>query len=369
LGGKNKKSSLYILFQFSVFFFIFLPQILTLVLSPSQISEIHKKLVESKKIAVCTHYNPDGDAIGASLALRSYFTTQGFEVICVIPNNMPEFYQWMPGAETILNAQKSFKEAKKVLQDADILFLVDMSAEHRSGVDLENILLTTSAYKILIDHHPNPTAQCAVVYSITNTTSTCENVHRFLDEITDQPFLNQEIATCIYTGIITDTGSLSFACNNAETYSLLAELMKTGIDGEEIHREIYDNYSESRIRLLGITLNKLKVFPHLGTSYMYVTQEEMKINYFKDGDTEGFVNYGISLKGIIFTAFFIERDKRIRISFRSKGDFDVNKFAQTYFQGGGHRNAAASYHYDTLENTIKRFEEIIQTHPELNHKK
>jgi len=336
------------------------------VLTPSQITEFQKKLAESNKIAVCTHYNPDGDAIGASLALRSYFTLRGFEVKCVIPNNMPEFYQWMPAAETIINAQKSFKEVKKNLQEADILFLVDMSAEHRSGVDLENILLGTAAYKVLIDHHPDPVAQCHLIYSNTNTTSTCENIYRFLHEITDVPFLNKELGTCIYTGIITDTGSLSFACNNPETYTLLAKLMEIGVDGEGIHREIYDNYSESRIRLLGLSLNKLNVCPHLGTSYMYLTQEEMKTNGFKEGDTEGFVNYGISLKGVFFTAFFTERDKRIRISFRSKGDFDVNKFAQTYFNGGGHRNAAASYHYDTLENTMKYFEEIIQKHPELN---
>ena len=337
-------------------------------LNASQISEFHQKLAESKKIAVCTHYNPDGDAIGASLSLRSYFTSRGFEVKCVIPNNMPEFYQWMPGADAILNAQKGFKEAEKILREADILFIVDMNAEHRSGIDLEKILLTTPAYKVLIDHHLNPTAQCNLIYSITNTTSCCENVYRFLHEISDKPFLNQELGICIYTGIITDTGSLSFSCNNAETYTLLAELMKIGVDGEEIHRQIYDNYSESRIRLLGLSLNKLKVFHHLGTSYMYITQEEMKKNNFKDGDTEGFVNYGISLKGIIFTAFFIEREKRIRISFRSKGSFDVNKFAQTYFQGGGHRNAAASYHYDTLENTMNYFEEVIHNHPELNLK-
>jgi phosphoesterase RecJ-like protein len=336
------------------------------VLTPSQISEFQQKLAESKKIAICTHYNPDGDAIGSSLALRSYFTTQGFEVKCVVPNNMPEFYTWMPGAETIINAQKQFKEAKKILAEADILFLVDMNAEHRSGVDLQNILLQTSAYKVLIDHHPNPAAECALVYSDTTVTSTCENVYRFLAEITDKPFLNKEIGSCIYTGIITDTGSLSYVCNDPKTYLLLAKLMEVGVNGEDIHREIYDNYAESRIRLLGLSLNKLKIFPHLGTSYMYLTQEEMKKNKFKDGDTEGFVNYGISLKGIFFTAFFTERDKRIRISFRSKGAFDVNQFARTYFQGGGHRNAAASYHYDTLENTIKYFEEVIKNHPELN---
>jgi len=331
------------------------------VLTQDQISEFNKKVKKSKKIAVCTHFNPDGDAIGSSLALRSYFTSKGFEVKCLIPNNMPEFLQWMPGAETIINAQKQFKEAKTVLLEADILFLVDMSAEHRSGVDLENILLQTNAYKILIDHHLNPAAKCNLNYSIIDTTSTCENVHRFLTEISDKPFLNKEIGTCIYTGIITDTGSLSFSCNKPETYILLAKLIEIGVDGENIHSEIYDNYSESRIRLLGLSLNTLKIFPHLGTSYMYITQEDMKNNNFKEGDTEGFVNYGISLKGISFTAFFIERDKRIRISFRSKGDFDVNFFAQTYFKGGGHKNAAAAYHYDTLENTIKLFEDIIKT--------
>ena len=336
-------------------------------LTSSQISTLQQKLTESKKIVVCTHYNPDGDALGASLALRSFFAAQGFEINCVIPNNMPEFYKWMPGAEAIINAQKQFKKVKNIIKEADILFLVDMNAEHRSGVDMEKLLLETPAYKVLIDHHPNPTAKCDLIYSNTDTTSTCENIYRFLTEINKQPFLNKEIGTCIYTGIITDTGSLSFACNNSETYTLLAKLMEFGVDGEEIHRDVYDNYSESRIRLLGLSLNKLKVFHHLGTSYMYLTQEEMKTNNFKDGDTEGFVNYGISLKGIFFTAFFTEREKRIRISFRSKGTFDVNKFAQTYFNGGGHKNASASYHYDTLENTIRYFEEVIENHPELNN--
>ena len=315
---------------------------------------------------VCTHYNPDGDAIGSSLALQCYFNNQGFDTKCIIPNNMPEFYQWMPGADTMINAKKQLLEAKRIIEEADILFLVDMSAEHRSGVELETALLHTTAYKVLIDHHPDPKAQCALVFSNTKTTSTCENVYRFLDEITDKPFLNKELGSCIYTGIITDTGSLSFACNNAETYSLLAKLMEVGVNGEEIHREVYDNYAESRIRLLGLSLNTLKVFPHLGVSYMYITRKDMIENKFKEGDTEGFVNYGISLKNIFFTAFFIEREKRIRISFRSKGDFNVNNFAQTYFNGGGHKNAAASYHYDTLNNTMKYFEEIIHNHPELN---
>jgi phosphoesterase RecJ-like protein len=335
------------------------------VLTPSQISDFQSLLSQSKKIAICTHYNPDGDAIGTSLALRTYFTSQGFEVNCVIPNNMPDFLQWLPGADSIINAQKQFKDIKAIIKEADILFLVDMNAEHRSGVDVEKVLLETSAFKVLIDHHPNPTAQSHLIYSIPEISSSCEVLYRFLSEITTQQFLNQEIGTCLYTGIITDTGSLSFGCNNPETYKLLTKLMELEINGEDIHRNLYDNYFESRIRLLGLCLNSLKVFFELGTSYMYLTKEEMINNFFKEGDTEGFVNYGLSLKGIIFTAFFTERDKRIRISFRSKGDFDVNKFARTYFQGGGHKNAAASYHYDTLENTIKYFEEVIHKHNEL----
>lgn len=341
-------------------------------LTDTQIIEFQQQLEISKRIAVCTHYNPDGDALGASLALRSYFTSYGFEVNCVIPNSMPEFYAWLPGADTLINAQKQFKNARRIINEADILFLVDMNSEHRSGVDLENILLATEAYKVLIDHHPTPTAKCNVIVSNSDTSSACEVVYRFLEDIskdTDKQFLTQELATCIYTGIITDTGSLSYMCNHTETYTLLAKLITTGINGEAIHREIYDSYSENRIRLLGVYLNRLKIFPYLGASYTYLTMEDMKNPNFKDGDTEGFANYGISLKGIFFTAFFIERDKRVRISFRSKGNFDVNRFAQTYFQGGGHKNAAASYHYDTLENTLKYFEEIIHNHPELSKSK
>jgi len=343
------------------------PVIYTPVLNPAQTFEFQKKISQSKKIAICTHYNPDGDAIGTSLALRAYLTSQGFEVNCVIPNNMPDFLQWLPGADTIINAQKQFKDIKTIIKEADILFLVDMNAEHRSGVDVEKLLLETNAYKVLIDHHPNPTAQCNLIYSIPETSSSCEVLYRFLTEITTQPFLNQEIGICIYTGIITDTGSLSFGCNDPETYKLLTKLMELGINGEEVHRNLYDNYSESRIRLLGLSLNSLKVFPELQTSYMYLTKEEMKSSGFKEGDTEGFVNYGISLKGIIFTAFFTEKDKKIRISFRSKGDFDVNRFAQTYFQGGGHKNAAAAYYHDTLENAIKYFVDVIHNYQELNN--
>ena len=191
-------------------------------------------------------------------------------------------------------------------------------------------------------------------------------VYRFINEYLDDiQSLSKEAAECIYSGIITDTGSLSYSCNHTITYRILEHLISLGVNGEAIHRLIYDNYSTSRLRLLGVALNNLKIMEELETSYMYLSKKELQENEFKDGDTEGFVNYGLSLRCVKFTAFFTEKENRIRISFRSKGDFDVNTFASTYFSGGGHKNAAASYHYDTLENTIKYFEEVVRNHPEL----
>jgi len=162
-------------------------------------------------------------------------------------------------------------------------------------------------------------------------------------------------------GMITDTGSLSYMCNRPQTYQILNELMKKGVDGERIHREIYDNYSESRIKLLGLCLGqRLVIMRKMSTSYMYLTKEDLKNNNYVVGDTEGFVNYGLSMRGIQFTALFIERENRIRISFRSKGNFDVSRFARTHFDGGGHKNASAAYFYGTLEGAIEAFKTALE---------
>lgn len=333
---------------------------------PNNIEEIKSQLSGSKRITIITHYNPDGDALGSSLALRDYLTRKGHQVTCVVPNNFPNYLEWMPGSDSILIANKHLNTAHKHLSECDILFAVDMNAAHRSGKELEEQISQSPAYRIHIDHHINPQFPCNFCFSETQTTSTCEMVYRFIDEcLGDIQSLTKEAAECIYTGIITDTGSLSYSCNHTSTYKILQHLISVGVNGESIHRLVYDNYSTSRLRLLGVALNNLKIMEEYGTSYMHLSKEEQKKNDFKDGDTEGFVNYGLSLKCVKFTAFFTEKENRIRISFRSKGEFDVNKFAATYFAGGGHRNAAASYHYDTLENTLAYFEKVVKEHPDL----
>lgn len=333
----------------------------------AKIGKVAEKLKTTRKIAIISHFNPDGDAVGSSLALYQFFTRQGFEVTVVLPNPVSAFLRWMPGMEEVIIAEKSMGKAKRALEQADMLFVVDMNASHRSGAALEPAIDSCKAFKVLIDHHLSPVFDCDVMFSTTKTTSSCELVYQFLSKIaTSKEQITATVATCIYVGMITDTGSLSYMCNNPKTYLIISELMKKGIDGESIHRRVYDNYNESRIKLLGLCLSqRLKVMRPISTTYMYLTMKDLKDNGYVVGDTEGFVNYGLSLKGIQFTAFFTEREDRIRVSFRSKGNFDVNQFARKHFNGGGHKNASAAFWYDTLENTLKYFEKVMKEYREI----
>lgn len=328
----------------------------------SKIEDINKALQTAKKIVIISHYNPDGDAVGSSLAMYHYLKNEGHDVQVILPNPFPQFLQWMPGSKEILIAERHLKTAKKHLQEADMLFVMDMNAPHRSGVDLEPSISNSSAFKVLIDHHLLPNIDCNVQISSIATTSTCELAYQTIIKLAkSKKVITKDLATCVYVGMITDTGSLSYSCNHPQTYQVLADLMKAGIDGEHIHREVYDNYSESRIKLLGLCLGqRLVILRNQSTSYMYLTKKDLADNNYVVGDTEGFVNYGLSMKGIQFTALFTERDSRIRISFRSKGNFDVSYFARTYFDGGGHKNASAAYFYGTLEEAIEKFVNVLQ---------
>lgn len=327
------------------------------------VEKAKEAIAKAEKIAIVTHYNPDGDAIGSSLALYNFMENEGKTVNAIIPNRFPDFLEWMPNSEKVLVANGHLSQVKKVLKEADLIFVVDMNAPHRAGRDIEHLLLKSKAYKILIDHHIHPEIDCDVMYSCVKTTSASELVFNFLYKYLKYGLdkLSLAIAQCLYVGIITDTGSLTYSCNYLETYRTIEKLIKRGVDGEDIHRKVYDNYSESRMRLLGQLLcQRLKVMPEKATSYTFLTADDMKANHYKDGDTEGFVNYGLSMKGILFTAFFSERGEKIHVSFRSKGTFDVNQFARKHFNGGGHRNAAAADYFDTLENTIAHFENVLK---------
>lgn len=333
----------------------------------SDLHTIHTQLSQSKKIAIVSHYNPDGDAIGSSLALYHFFKGQDYDVQVVIPNPFPDFLKWMPASETILIADQNKTEAKKAISEADLLFVVDMNAPYRSGILLENAIIKSKAFKILIDHHIDPDIESNIMYSFPGSSSTCELIYRFLfnDLHYEDSLLSLDMAKCLYVGIITDTGSLTYSSNDPGTYTILSRLIGKGVDGEKIHRLIYDNYDESRLRLLGLSLSeRLTVMPEYATAYIYLSKKDLKDYHYKIGDTEGFVNYGLSMKSVQFAVIFIQRDKRVRISFRSKGNFDVNQFARLYFNGGGHKNASAAYYHDTLENTISYFESLLPKHKE-----
>jgi len=326
-------------------------------------TELTAELADSKKIVVTSHFNPDGDAIGSALALYHYLKLKGHELAVMVPNPFPEFLAWMPGVEHILIYEQDKNECDSYLQEADIIFLLDYNAIHRTGPMQESIG-AARGIKVLIDHHLEPEeSNFDYIFSTVETSSTGELIYEFIEAFGDKSLINKDIATGIYVGIMTDTGSFSYSCNYEKTYHVVADLFKTGIDAGQIHRFVYDTFSESRLRLLGYCLGeKLVVLPEYATAYIALSQEELDRFDYQVGDTEGVVNYALSIKGIVLAAFMTEREDKIRLSFRSKGDFSVNELARKHFDGGGHRNAAGGDSYKSLDITIDEFRSLLSSY-------
>lgn len=325
-----------------------------------------KKLLESKrKVLITTHHNPDGDAIGSSLGLYHYLCqTHPGDVSVMVPNAFPEFLGWMPGSNDILVFEKDRQQGKALLEEAEVIFCLDYNSFKRV-ISFQDELANAKAVKILIDHHPQPDTGFDYTFSTVDTSSTAELVYDFIVDLQGGPYMNKELAACIYAGIVTDTGSFSYLCNHGKTYRIVAQLMDTGIDGEKIHGYIYDTFSEDRLRLLGYALSeKLVVLPSYHTAYIFLSKNDFSIFKYQIGDTEGLVNYPLSIKGIRFSALFREQDKKIRISLRSKGNFSVNHFARNHFSGGGHRNAAGADSFLPLKETLAKFESLL---PQYKH--
>jgi len=322
-----------------------------------------KKLLsdKSKKILIVSHVNPDGDAIGSSLALFHFLKKTGFEnTVSISPNAFPSFLQWLPGSEEIILGNKQSALSSEKIKEADLIFCLDFNDVERTE-DLANRLRKARGIKILIDHHPDPKPHFDHVISQVSASSTSEMIYEFIVGMESESIIDKIIAECLYAGIVTDTGSFSYGCNNPRTYEIVANLISLGIDGENIHRLIYDTYSEHRMRLLGLCLSSNLVVMHEhSTAYIFLSASDLKKFNYQEGDTEGVVNYGLSIKGIRLSAIFIERKENIKISFRSEGNLNVNNLARDYFNGGGHKNAAGGNFKDTLENTIRYFESTIK---------
>jgi bifunctional oligoribonuclease and PAP phosphatase NrnA len=317
-------------------------------------------IAASPVIVVTTHHNPDGDAIGSALAMAALLKRTGKEAIVVVPNDYPSFLKWMPGNDKVLIYQQEAEKAEDFILHADLIFCLDYNALDRTG-KMEKCLRKSPAKKILIDHHLNPVMSDFDFHlSLVPVSSTSELIYRFIEGCSWGSLVDDEVATGLFVGIMTDTGSFSFACNYPETFQTAAALLRTGINAETIHRMVYDTYSESRLRLLGFCLSeKLTVLPEFSTAYIALSRAELERFNYQVGDTEGIVNYALSIDKIKIAVLLTERKDRIRISFRSKGDLSVNKIANEHFNGGGHRNAAGGDSYVGIDETINKLKKVL----------
>lgn len=321
----------------------------------AELSEIKNLLNPENKIVILTHYNPDGDAIGSSLGLKHYLAVKGIAAEVVVPNDFPKFLKWMPEAKKNVIGEYKRKVAADLIFEADVIFCLDFNAASRIGI-LGDWLTKAKGKKILIDHHQQPES-FDFVYSDTTIPATSQMIYHFIEAMEDEALVNKDIADCLYTGIMTDTGGFRFRSTSATTHRIIANLIEHGADPAMITANTWDTNTVSRLQLLALILGRIEVVNDGRVAILSLTRNELKEYGFQKGDTEGFVNYGLSILGVKMSAFFMEDlfEDFIKISFRSKDDVDVNQFSRKYFNGGGHINAAGGKSFESLAETIETF--------------
>lgn len=323
------------------------------------ITALRQRLNSPQKAVIIPHKNPDGDALGSTLALMHFLQLEKHQAVIVSPNDYPKFLNWMPGQDQILIHNESKELVQRKMDEATLIFTLDFNALGRID-QLGDLVSNATAEKIMIDHHEAPEDYATLMYSDTRMSSTCEMIYNLITTLNPNS-INTEIACCLYTGIMTDTGSFRYPSTTADTHKAIAHLIEKGADGTAIHQKIYDSSSFNRLKLLGIALSNLNRIGTLPIVYITLSQKELNSCDYQKGDTEGFVNYGLSLEGVLFACIMIENEKegKIKMSFRSKGSFSVNEFARTYFQGGGHLNAAGGMSTDSISETVERFHKAV----------
>ena len=335
----------------------------------SSLNAVGELLAQPKKIALLAHKNPDGDTVGAVMAMYHYLEPKGHKVSAIVPNEYPTFYSWMPGIEKMLIFDKNAKEIKKILAEADLIICLDFNATHRVG-NMGKLVAEAKAVKVIIDHHPQPSDEFDYYFSETETSSTGELVYEFIAGLNDTRSITKDIAVCLYTCIMTDTGSFSFSCNKKRTYEITGELIARGVQPDLIHKLVYDTFTENRLRLLGYALSeRLLVWESLHTAVISLNRDDLDRFDYQVGDTEGLVNYPLSMEKINLSVLITEKDNALRLSFRSKGDFSVNLLARKHFDGGGHKNAAGGNSRLTMKETIKELKSVLERYKsELDYK-
>lgn len=322
--------------------------------------ELKSLLSEPKRIVLLPHRNPDGDAIGSTLAMRLYLSKLGHSCEVISPNDFPKFLKWMEGAKDIQIAEYNPGHSRRTIEKAELIFLLDFNTTARID-EVGEWLDRSEAPKVLIDHHQEPD-QFDFMYSDVEMPATCQMVYKFIEAMGHLDLIDVSLAECIYTGILTDTGGFRYRTTSAETHRIVANLLEKGLNLDKIYNEVYDNQSVGRLKLLGVTLDSLIALPDYRTAYMKLTRAEQADYGMQKGDTEGFVNYGLGINNNVLSVFFIEDQQQdfIKISFRSKGGFDVNQFARKHFNGGGHISAAGGRSDLGMEETIEKFVKILE---------
>jgi bifunctional oligoribonuclease and PAP phosphatase NrnA len=327
--------------------------------------QLSEQFSSAKNILLVCHINPDGDAIGSMLALYDYISSTGKNVRMLSPNSLQEFLCWMQGREKINIFIKDRKKGKLLINESDLIIMLDFNHPDRLG-EAEKYLTDSKAKKVLIDHHLNSHSFADLIISEPSYSSTAELVFELVKGLNGNKYLNVPFAEAIYVGIITDTGNFDYGTYTGNTLRIVADLLDFGLDKDRIINLVYNTFSAERLRLQGFTLDqRMVILPEFNTAYIYLLKDDLdKYKYLK-GDTDGFVNMPLAINGINFSALFLEKDGFVKLSFRSKGSFDVNDFAGKYFKGGGHKNAAGGEYIDSLKNTIKLFIELLKENKEV----
>ncbi len=330
------------------------------------ISGLKKHIDDLKsQVVIIPHVNPDGDAMGSSLGLARVLKNAGKKVKVIVPSPFPDFYNWLTGSEDVLVFSSSNKkQAEFELQHAEMLFCLDFNDPARTG-DMKETVEKFRGTIVLIDHHPYPTDFTDFMISHPEYSSTAELAFHVIKSIGYEKYIDQSGGECFFCGIMTDTGGFNHNVSDPQTFQTVSELLTYGVDPVEIHGKVFDNYSADRMKLLGYCLSEcMEVFPEKHTAIMYLSKEIQKKFNFVPGDSEGFVNYPLSIKGIHFSALFTEKEDHVKTSFRSKGEFAVNEFSSAHFNGGGHRNAAGGQTELSLEKALAKFRNLLSDYAE-----
>lgn len=320
------------------------------------------KIASPAKVVITTHHKPDADALGSSLGLANYLIKKGHEVTVITPSDYPSFLQWMKGNEGVINFEdKSNQEiAIKKIQEAEVIFCLDFSCLSRLQ-SMQDYIKDAKAYKVNIDHHQDPKDFCDFRCWSTEAAATCELIYELIEKLGDKDLMDSDIADCLYAGIMTDTGGFRHPNTTKNVHLITAELIELGADNSKISKLIYDTNSVNRLKFIGFAISRrLIIIEELKTAYFAISKKDLRKYSSQTGDTEGLVNYALSIGGIKIAALFTEREDGVKISFRSSEEVAVNKFAQEYFNGGGHKNASGGKSEMTLSETTNKFEVLIK---------